>query len=317
MTLGLSLTLVAAGCGGGGDSQEEASGTTPSSSESSSSSSTSEEASTTEQTSTNVAEELDYTITGIDPGAGVMASTQTAIEEYGLEDFEIQSSSGAAMTKALETAIENEEPIVVTAWQPHWKFTKFDIKYLEDPKGVFGEDETIHTMVRKGLEEDMPNAYTLLDQFNWTLDDMGEVMLAVEEGTPVEEAARTWVDENEELVSEWKEGVEEVDGKDIELLYVTWVSEVASTNVVKTVLEDVGFNVTLTSLQPQFMFSGLAEGEGDGLVAAWLPVTHGQYIDQFGDEIVDLGGNLEGASIGLAVPSYMDIDSIEDLMPAE
>ncbi|TDQ35384.1 glycine betaine ABC transporter substrate-binding protein [Aureibacillus halotolerans] len=304
LTAGLSLSLVVAGCGtsgsadggsaDGGDTSGDAGNATA-----------------------NIGESIDYTITGIDPGAGIMTKTEEVIKEYGLDEYSLQTSSGATMTKALETAIENEEPIVVTGWQPHWMFTKFEIKYLEDPKGVYGESETINTMVRKGLEEEMPSAYTVLDQFNWSLEQMGEVMLDVQEGTDIEDASRAWVDENQELVSEWTEGAEPVEGKEIELLYVTWVSEVASTNVLKTVLEDMGFNVTITSLQPQFMFSGLAEGDGDGMVAAWLPVTHGQYMEQFGDQIVDLGPNLEGASTGLAVPSYMDIDSIEDLKAAE
>ena len=36
------------------------------------------------------------------------------------------------MTQALSDAIANEEPIIVTGWNPHWKFAAFDLKYLED-----------------------------------------------------------------------------------------------------------------------------------------------------------------------------------------
>ncbi|WP_319830099.1 glycine betaine ABC transporter substrate-binding protein [Bacillus solitudinis] len=49
------------------------------------------------------------------------------------------------------------------------------------------------------------------------------------------------------------------------------------------------------------------------MVAAWLPGTHDAYYQDFKDDLVDLGPNLEGAKIGLVVPSYMDIDSVEDL----
>ena len=49
------------------------------------------------------------------------------------------------------------------------------------------------------------------------------------------------------------------------------------------------------------------------MVAAWLPGTHGDLYEQYKDELIDLGPNLEGAKIGLVVPEYMDIDSIEDL----
>ena len=76
------------------------------------------------------------------------------------------------MATALGEAIENEEPIIVTGWSPHWKFAKYDLKYLDDPKGVFGEAETINTMVREGLENDMPEAYQVLDNFYWTPEDI-------------------------------------------------------------------------------------------------------------------------------------------------
>lgn len=33
------------------------------------------------------------------------------------------------------------------------------MKYLEDPDNVYGDREVIKTLARKGLKEDMPNAY--------------------------------------------------------------------------------------------------------------------------------------------------------------
>jgi len=52
----------------------------------------------------SVGESLDYKITGIDPGAGIMEATQKAIDEYGLEDWNLVSGSSAAMTAALKKA---------------------------------------------------------------------------------------------------------------------------------------------------------------------------------------------------------------------
>ncbi|WP_315898429.1 glycine betaine ABC transporter substrate-binding protein [Planococcus sp. CPCC 101016] len=48
-----------------------------------------------------------------------------------------------------------------------------------------------------------------------------------------------------------------------------------------------------------------------------MPGTHATQLETYGDKLVDLGVNLEGAKIGFVVPAYMDIDSIEDLTPAE
>ena len=72
--------------------------------------------------------------------------------------------------RCLGDAIRNEEWIAVTGWTPHWMFARWDLKYLEDPEGVFGEAEEIHTLTRVGLKEDMPEVYAFLDNFQWPLE---------------------------------------------------------------------------------------------------------------------------------------------------
>lgn len=154
-------------------------------------------------------EEADMTITGIEPGAGVMGAAEQAIAEYeNLSDWELLPSSSGAMTVALGQAFENEEEVIVTGWSPHWKFSSYDLKYLEDPKGVFGGEETINTFARLGLEEESPEAYKVLDAFNWTTEDIEAVMLDINSGTSPKEAAEKWINDNADKVAEWTEGVE-------------------------------------------------------------------------------------------------------------
>lgn len=156
----------------------------------------------------DLSDEAGQTITGIEAGAGVVAGANRAVEDYSnLEGWEVQTSSSGAMTTELGNAIENQEEIVVTGWIPHWKFLAYDLKFLEDPQGSFGEAETINTFTRPGLQEDMPEAYQVLDQFYWNIDQMGEVMTAIREGADPEDAARDWVDNNQDVVSQWTEGV--------------------------------------------------------------------------------------------------------------
>ena len=61
------------------------------------------------------------------------------------------------------------------------------------------------------------------------------------------------------------------------------------------------------------MWESVAKGEVDGMVAAWLPSTHQAQYEQYKDQVENLGPNLEGAKLGIAVPSYMAVDSIADL----
>ena len=156
----------------------------------------------------DLADHANKTITGIEPGAGVVAAAERALDDYeNLEGWEVQTSSSGAMATALGQAYENEEEIVVTGWSPHWKFQKYELKYLEDPKGTFGEAESIHTMARQGLEEDLPEAYKVLDNFNWTSEEMEVVMTAIQDGEDPEDAAVAWVEANQDRVAEWTEGI--------------------------------------------------------------------------------------------------------------
>lgn len=145
-------------------------------------------------------------IIGIDPGAGLMGLTENVVDTYDLE-LRLRSGSDATMVAALANAISNEEDIVVTSWTPHWMFARWDLKYLEDPEEVYGGAEQIHTVVRQGLADDMPEAYAILDAFEWTPDQMGEVMLMnQEEGADPYENAKQWVEENQEVVEAWLNG---------------------------------------------------------------------------------------------------------------
>ncbi|MGG0670488.1 glycine betaine ABC transporter substrate-binding protein [Lederbergia citrisecunda] len=263
--------------------------------------------------STTVGESVDYKITGIDPGAGIMEATDRAIADYELDKWDVTTGSGAAMTAALKKAYDAEEPIIITGWTPHWKFAKYDLKYLDDPKGSYGGEEQIRTIGRIGLAEDLPEAHQILSNFQWTEEDMGEVMVAIQEGEKEEVAAQNWVDANADKVAEWTDGVDKVDGDEITLAYVAWDSEIASHNVMKLVLEEMGYKVTLTQVEAGPMWTAVADGSADATLAAWLPVTHETYANKFEGKFEELGINMEGVKIGLVVPQYMDIDSIEDL----
>ena len=265
----------------------------------------------------NLGEQLEYTITGIEPGAGITGQAREMLNTYdNLEGWELQESSTGGMMTELDQAIQNEEPIVVTGWTPHWMFERYDLKMLEEPELAFGEGDDIHTIAREGLEEDMPEAYAILDAFEWSVEEM---QVVIDEGQDIEmeEAAADWVEENQDQVDGWLEGVDPVDGQPIDIISVPWDSERASSNVIRLALEQHGFDVTVTNVDPSILFQAVGNGEADASVAPWLPNTHGAFMDEYGESIVDLGPNAEGTMNALVVPTYMEIDSIEDLPASE
>jgi len=113
------------------------------------------------------ADKFNGKIIGIDPGAGLMKLSEQVIADYKLDKLELMEGSGATMTAALNNAIKNKEWVAVTAWSPHWMFGKWELKYLEDPKGILGGEEQIEAIVRKGLDKDMPEVHAFFSNFKW------------------------------------------------------------------------------------------------------------------------------------------------------
>lgn len=142
-------------------------------------------------------------IVGVDAGSGVMLKTDEAIKQYGL-DYKLQASSGAAMIAELTRAEDKQESIAVTGWVPHWMFAKWKLRFLDDPKGIYGAAETVNSIGSKGLEKKAPEVAAFLKKFQWaSKDEIGEVMLAIQEGAKPDAAAKDWVAKHPERVAEW------------------------------------------------------------------------------------------------------------------
>jgi glycine betaine/proline transport system substrate-binding protein len=97
------------------------------------------------------------------------------------------------------------------------------------------------------------------------------------------------------------EGGTELGQETIEIPYVEWDSEIASTHVIQKVLETEGYDVEITPLDNAVMWQSVASGDTDAMVSAWVPLTHGDLYDEHESSLDDLGPNLEGAKIGLSL----------------
>ncbi|MTI65686.1 MAG: glycine betaine ABC transporter substrate-binding protein [Firmicutes bacterium] len=150
-----------------------------------------------------VKDQFEGKIIGIGSGAGIMKASEKAIKEYGL-DYELVESSGPVMTAKLADAISNEEPVIVTGWKPHWKFARYDLKFLEDPKKVYGAKEDLHTVARKGLKEDNPEVVEFLENFQMNDQELGGLMgMIADSDEEAVDVAREWIKENKDLVNSW------------------------------------------------------------------------------------------------------------------
>lgn len=150
-------------------------------------------------------EKFDGKVYAIDPGSGMAKTSKKMVETYQMDEFEIQNSSVAPMLAQVKKATRNEEGVVFNAWRPHPMFSKFDIKFLDDPKNVWKLDD-VQIGVVKDLKEKSPTAYKLFSNMKLTLKmvEKWQISLDSEEKEP-EELAETWVKENQDKVNKWLE----------------------------------------------------------------------------------------------------------------
>lgn len=146
---------------------------------------------------------FDGHIVGIDAGAGIMNKAEQAVKDYQL-DYQLQSSSEAAMMATLKKSIDEKQPVVITGWAPHWMFARYQLRFLEDPKKVFGEAEKIQTIANNEFSVSDTVAVNFFRKFQLNSEQLGSLMGALADADGKEEAAVTeWMKNNQELVKQW------------------------------------------------------------------------------------------------------------------
>ncbi|MFN2339750.1 MAG: ABC transporter substrate-binding protein [Halanaerobium sp.] len=162
------------------------------------------------------ADKFNSEIYGIEPGNDGNIIIQDAIDNdtYNLGDWSIRESSTAGMLSSVQRAYDNEEWIAFNGWKPHYMNVLFDLKYLEDPEGIWGEDDKVHTVARNSYQDENPNFYKFLEQFavpapvqNQWIDEYQN------KDRDPEEVAEEWIANNLDIVNQWVFGVETTDGR--------------------------------------------------------------------------------------------------------
>ncbi|TDU74391.1 ABC transporter permease/substrate binding protein [Streptomyces sp. KS 21] len=142
-------------------------------------------------------------IIGIEPSAGAMGILKgKVLQEYGLDgEYEVVDGSTPGMLAELKRAYEKQEPVAVVLWSPHWAYASYDLKKLEDPKGVWGQGDGIHTLARKGFADDEPELASWLRSFKLTEAQLTGLEAKIQEAGKGKEqqAVRAWLTEHPEI----------------------------------------------------------------------------------------------------------------------
>ncbi|MGC5077968.1 glycine betaine ABC transporter substrate-binding protein [Agrococcus sp. DT81.2] len=92
-----------------------------------------------------------------------------------------------------------------------------------------------------------------------------------------------------------------------------WPEGEAVSYLWEAILEEQGYDVELEYADAGPVFAGVAGADYDVTLDGWLPMTHADYLEQFGDDLVDLGAWNEDAVLTLAVNEDAPITSIAEL----
>ena len=153
-----------------------------------------------------IGRKLGYQIHGIDPGAGLMQASEKTLKNYGLNRYRLISSSGAGMTAALARAIKRKQWILVTGWSPHWMFSRWKLRYLEDPIKSLGGRERVHALVRRNFYQDFPvEVSEFLTRMYLPLDELEGLMERANDSS-YDEAVDAYIAEHPRRVDYWVTG---------------------------------------------------------------------------------------------------------------
>ncbi|MDW6091368.1 choline ABC transporter substrate-binding protein [Vibrio rhizosphaerae] len=168
---------------------------------------------------TKYADKFRDRIYGIEPGNDGNRLIQQMIDTnaFQLKDFDLVESSEAGMISQVSRAIRRHQWIVFLGWAPHPMNANFKMAYLSGGDDYFGPNyggATIYTNVRKGYTSECPNVGKFLKNLQFTLPMENRVMDDIlNQNMKPQQAAKSWLKSNLDVLDQWLEGVTTVDGK--------------------------------------------------------------------------------------------------------
>ncbi|WP_349425785.1 glycine betaine ABC transporter substrate-binding protein [Microbacterium sp. LWS13-1.2] len=143
-------------------------------------------------------------LVGIEAGSGLVTVTQDdVIPGYGLEGMDFVTASTPAMLTELQAATDAGRDVAVTLWRPHWAYNAFPIKDLEDPDGLLGDAEGIHTVTSTAFAEEQPEVSRWLEDFrmdNELLYSLEDAMFGAYDGDDYGPVVAEWIADNRDWV---------------------------------------------------------------------------------------------------------------------
>lgn len=92
-----------------------------------------------------------------------------------------------------------------------------------------------------------------------------------------------------------------------------WDEGIAVSALFQTMLEEDGYTVESQEADAGVVYTGMAGGDFDVNFDMWLPITHADYLEKYGDDLEQLGVWYDDARLTIAVNEDSPITSLDEL----
>jgi glycine betaine/proline transport system substrate-binding protein len=142
------------------------------------------------------------------------------IENLGLPLKFVVAGSEAALITAIQNSVADQTPLLLQFWQPHWLQSQVDLTEVKLPDvteectasaaandGGYACDypvDKLYKAFNDGLEEKAPNSFQVLSNLQLTTEQQNEIAALIDgEGMSAADAAKQWVDANQDVWQAW------------------------------------------------------------------------------------------------------------------
>ena len=123
-----------------------------------------------------IAEKFDGKILTSEVGNGQYKLTEKVLNDKKIVGYKMVASSESGMLSELDRNLKRGKWSLVNAWSPHWMFSKYPLRYLDDPEHLFGGAEQIHAVARKGFSAQYPEVAKFFAHYTIPQADLQKMM---------------------------------------------------------------------------------------------------------------------------------------------
>jgi glycine betaine/proline transport system substrate-binding protein len=147
------------------------------------------------------------TIVSLPESTGLTTVGREVLKAYGLDaaGYRLEAAPPAEWIGAFKQAYEARRWIVFPLWQPQWINAVYDLRILEEPKGIYGKDSAF-LIAHEGLKSKLSDrALKHLSNIRLSVAAITEMdRLMNVEKLSAREAAERWMAANPEAVASWQ-----------------------------------------------------------------------------------------------------------------